>query len=376
MAGKRSHGEGYVRQLPSGNWRGQLMDGYTDDGKKNTISFSAPTKKEVLAMMREYQMQKEAHVHINKKLQFSDWAEKWYEGYSDQVQPSTYCNYRYTLDIIIRHLGDKVMAEVLPMDIERFIRTIGKTYSVSQVTKCRSMLIQIYDYADANGLVMRNPARKAKKPRNLQQEMSTNTKNKKDAFTDEEVDTMQKHHDDSMIGNTICLMLGTGMRVQEVLALTKEDIAADGSTITINKAVKTVNGKSTIGPPKSKRSNRVIPVPEEYREYALYLREHGRTPFLWTSSWKNPVYSVKTFRNQYYKALEALPDVRRLSPHCCRHTYITRLQANNVPIEMIARLAGHSSIDTTDGYTHTSVDTLAKAVSVLNADHTKDGGAA
>jgi site-specific recombinase XerD len=35
-------------------------------------------------------------------------------------------------------------------------------------------------------------------------------------------------------------------------------------------------------------------------------------------------------------------------------------------MENIARLAGHSKINTTDGYLHTSLETLARAVSVLN----------
>jgi site-specific recombinase XerD len=35
-------------------------------------------------------------------------------------------------------------------------------------------------------------------------------------------------------------------------------------------------------------------------------------------------------------------------------------------LELIARLAGHSNINTTDGYAHTSNETLANAVAVLN----------
>ena len=47
---------------------------------------------------------------------------------------------------------------------------------------------------------------------------------------------------------------------------------------------------------------------------------------------------------------------------------MTRLQAKGVPIELIAQLAGHSSVDTTIGYTHTSMETLSGAVAVLDKD--------
>lgn len=54
MAKRKSPGEGSVWRLKSGSWRGQIMDGYTNDGKKNIISFSAPTKAEVLDKIREW----------------------------------------------------------------------------------------------------------------------------------------------------------------------------------------------------------------------------------------------------------------------------------------------------------------------------------
>ena len=76
----------------------------------------------------------------------------------------------------------------------------------------------------------------------------------------------------------------------------------------------------------------------------------------------------------YYKTLETVPGVRKLTPHCCRHTYITRLQAKGVPMEFIARLAGHSDIMTTDGYAHTSLTTLAEAVSALDAKEGETNG--
>lgn len=45
-------------------------------------------------------------------------------------------------------------------------------------------------------------------------------------------------------------------------------------------------------------------------------------------------------------------------------------------METIARLAGHSNIITTNGYLHTSQDTLAKAVEVLTPHNeiNKSGG--
>ena len=68
-----------------------------------------------------------------------------------------------------------------------------------------------------------------------------------------------------------------------------------------------------------------------------------------------------------YTALKNVGQVRPLSPHCCRHTYVTMLQASGVPMETIAALTGHADIKTTEGYLHQSAPALARAVEVLNA---------
>jgi len=366
MAGKRSHGEGNVSQLKSGTWRGQLMDGYTPEGKKNIISFLGTTKSEVLRKIREYQTQKEANIHVDRKMLFKEWAEQWYSDYRTQVQPSTYCNYRYTLNILNNNLGSKRLASILPIDINNLMDCLVSKYSASQISKCRAMLIQIFDAADANGLISRNPARHAKNLKNHCDPFAHEV-HSKDSFTTEEILFLNRHLENDLMGNSIRLMLGTGIRVQELLALTSADIAEDGSSLCVDKAVKTVAGKSVLGSPKSKRGNRLIPVPDAYRPCALYLRNTGLDkPYIWTSSWKNPLYNTKAFRSKYTRALSAIPAVRPLTPHCCRHTYITQLQAKGVPMEIIARLVGHSKIQTTDGYLHTSTDTLMQATSVLN----------
>lgn len=361
MAKKRGKGEGSIKRLKNGQWRGQLMDGYTDEGKRNMVSVSAPTKAEVMQKIRQYWIEKENHLHIDRKILLRKWAEEWYENLKGQVAGSTYSGYRYTLNILEEYFGKMKLVDIIPLDINKFYRKMMDSYSESYLRKFKSMLIQIFDFADDNGLISRNPARHS-----MSIKGSQFMQDSKDAFTGNELRILMKELPEDMIGNSIRLLLGTGMREQELLALTKEDIAPDGTAITINKAVQTIDGRPKLGPPKSKRSNRCIPVPGTYVPYALYIRNHGAQPFLWTLSYKSALCGVGTFRNKYKKVLAKIAGVRPLSPHCCRHTYITRLQAKGVPMETISRLAGHGKIETTDIYLHTSLDTLAKAVEKLN----------
>lgn len=59
---------------------------------------------------------------------------------------------------------------------------------------------------------------------------------------------------------TFEILYWTGMRMGEVLALTLQDINFDNKTITVNKSVQRINKKDIITPPKTPKSNRVIPI--------------------------------------------------------------------------------------------------------------------
>ena len=368
MSKKRANGDGSIFRLPSGRWRGEIMDGYTPEGKRKRVTFSGETKAEVADKIREFQSQRRSLVFLDRSLLFCDWADSWYADYKSQVQPSTYSGYRYTLTILKNFFARDRLADIRPTRVNAFLnRLIEKGYSLSQINKCRAMLIQIFDAADADGLVVKNPARYAKPIRDVTGTLSQ-PRRQKDAFTDQEVRLLIENLPQDMLGHSIRLMLGTGLRVQELIALSPHDIAEDGSSLHVEKAIKMVDGYPQMGPPKSKKSIRTVPIPGNFRESALYLREHETNDLIWHGTGQNPYCGVGSFRRRYYAALRAIGGVRLLSPHCCRHTYATRLQECGVPMESIARLVGHSNIQTTDRYTHISLDTLSKSVSVLNTE--------
>ena len=376
MAKRRSNGSGTFQKISNGVWRGKIMDGYKPDGSKNIVSFYAPTRGEVQTLIRNYWFEHEEAAEDEEEKKslptFSEWADSWYAQYQTQVQPSTYCNYKYTLAILKAYFRDQVLIEIKPVDVTKFhSHLLSLNKSKSSVSKCRAMLIQILDYAEANELVPYNAARKAMAIKIVPTlDYLESNEHAKDAFTEREQALLEANLPDNIVGHTIRLMLGTGLRTQEMLALTPKDIAADCSSLTVYKAIKTVNGSPTLGPPKSNRGRRSVPIPEDYRKDAQYLLDHSGKPYIWTSRRKNGLYDVGSFRRRYYNTLRAIPGVRLLSPHCCRHTYISNLEKKGVPMEQIARLAGHSRTTTTDAYVHVDMTTLSNAVSVLNHTNT------
>ncbi len=370
MSGKRSTGEGSVHRLKSGNWQSQVMDGYKDNGKRNIVSFTAPTRAEALDMLHDFQRKKREvaeTTHPPEKILFSDFATQWYQSYRTQVEASTYSNYRYTLSLLNKQFGEKFLDEIKTTEINQFINALeAYQYSASQISKCRSMLIQIFDVAEADDIVAKNYARRAF--RSTKRTDKSKHCHPKDSFTREEVETLFLELPEDLLGYSTRLMLVTGLRLQELLALTPSDIAEDGSWVHVNKAVKMVDGVPVLGVPKSEKSHRTVPIAPKFRYVAIWLRENGGQAFLWCAPRRESLlYATYSVRRRYYHALDKIPSVRRLSPHCCRHTYVTMLQNQGIPMETIAQLTGHTDIKTTNQYLHISGASLIRAVNSLEA---------
>ena len=207
------------------------------------------------------------------------------------------------------------------------------------------MLFQIFNKAVANDLLNKNQAAYADKMRKARPKP-------KEAFTTREVQLLLDKLPQDKIGWSIRLMLGTGMRTQELLALEPRHIAEDGSAITIEQAVVMEKGTAKIGTPKSFDSYRCIPVPENLRCCAVLLRDRS-DKFIWESPRKPGMpCNPSTFRTQFQKAVKGVEGVRVLTPHSCRHTYVSQMQMLGVDLATIQSIVGHADVDMTKHYLH------------------------
>lgn len=346
MAGKRSNGEGTLRKRPNGLWECTMMVGYKDDGTRRYKSFYGKSQKEAKDKAETYKRDIAAGLYIDPNLTFREWAQKWYDGYQDSVSPTTYESYGYTLKILIGAFGPRKLNTIKALDVEDFLKKLrvdGK--SDSYLTKCRGMLYQIMHKAEANDLIHKNPVRFAEKMK------SKGPVKHKEAFTQEEVQILMEQLPQDRTGHTIRLMLATGMRTQEVLALETQHIEPDGSCIHIRQAVNMVKGKPHIGPPKTATSVRDVPVPPSIRPCAVFLREQAGQ-FIWDSAVPGQPFDPRHFRDKYRNALLHISGVRMLTPHSCRHTYVSQLQALGVDMETIQSMVGHADIEMTQHYLH------------------------
>lgn len=356
MGKRNSNGSGNFYKTSRGLWQYTISVGYYADGRRKRKSFYGKTQKIAKDKANKYIKDKNEGLNVDDKIKFSDFADYWYESHKSKISATTAEGYKYTLKKIKFAFGNREINTIKASDVEWVLDKYQEEgYADSYVRQMRGMMYQIFNKAEANDLIRKNPVRFAEKIR------SKNTKPPKEAFTASEVKLLMENLPDDRMGHSIRLLLATGMRSQELLALEPRYIAKDGSYIYIRQAVNLVKGTVHIGPPKSRDSIRDIPIPEPYRYCAVALRSTSKK-FVWEVGKPgipcNPTY----FRDQFKEYLSQVDGVRLLTPHSCRHTYVSQLQALGVDVPTITSLCGHAEVDMTQHYLHVQENVRLAAV--------------
>ena len=130
-------------------------------------------------------------------------------------------------------------------------------------------------------------------------------------------------------------------------------------------------------------------------KYNILLKDDKGYPFVRLSQGPYPRFSLvnrmaddggRYFgpfggRHETRMALEAIPNMRLLTPHSCRHTYVSQMQALGVDLSTIQSIVGHADMNMTQHYLHVqesirtdAVDRFSKAFPTghINPDDPND----
>lgn len=362
MAKRRTNGDGTLRKRSDGRWEARVQTGYQPNGTLKFKYFYGKTQKEVKEKLKAFQKDMEEGV-VTEDMTFEQWANFWFEDYKKRLEKSTQDSYRYTLRKLIEHFGQMKLKAIKTMHIEQYLQKMKDDgLSSSYISKMRGMLYQVLNKAEANDFIRKNPVRFAEK---MKKDAPTK---KKESFSVEEVQLLMKNLPFNRIGLSIRVMLGTGLRGQELLALEPKHIEPDGSMIHVRQAVKLEHGVPYIGATKSRDSVRDIPVPMEIRPYLIALRSYGENLYIWESPRvPNRPCNPSSLRKDFKSALEKVEGVRVFTPHACRHTYVSQLQTRGVDMETIQSLVGHADTEMTEKYLHVQKEVKDQAIEKLGS---------
>ncbi len=147
------------------------------------------------------------------------------------------------------------------------------------------------------------------------------------------------------------MLYETGLRRSELLSL-------DASRIDLDQRQIRVIGKRS--------KERIIPIGqgladmlESYlRSRKELLKDDGAVSFFLTE--KGKALSVRSLYGIVRTYLMSVGQLERRSPHVLRHTFATHLAESGADLQSIRSLLGHSSLASTQVYTHTQIAQLKK----------------
>ncbi|MDA8163286.1 MAG: tyrosine-type recombinase/integrase [Desulfobacteraceae bacterium] len=156
-----------------------------------------------------------------------------------------------------------------------------------------------------------------------------------------------------------------GCRPGEARALKAKDIDFQTGTIRIRRTFSLNKLRETT---KQKRQN-IIPI---HPEFAPYLKEHLKLSLPEAFIFMNPItgkpYNDETLRKIWHRGLKAsnLEKSNLRLYDASRHSFASQLVNSSVPLNIVSKLLGHSSLKMTQRYAHESIDTMKIAIQNLS----------
>jgi integrase len=165
-------------------------------------------------------------------------------------------------------------------------------------------------------------------------------------------------------------MLGTGMRWGEAVGLRRQAVhlLRRPPHLTVADALHEVDGKLYFGPPKTRASQRTIPLPSVVAQaLASHLPANGSpTDLVFTAPQGGPWRRRNWAGRRWLPALERA-GLEGLRVHDLRHTYASWLADGGVPEVIVAAVMGHKVGPTmTAGYTSVIAGFEGRVLAVLD----------
>lgn len=169
----------------------------------------------------------------------------------------------------------------------------------------------------------------------------------------------------------ILLTLFTGLRIGELCGLQMSDISLIDKTITINKTVQRIYNKLKntsyiyIGAPKTKSSQRIIPVPSLLMNILKKFYTNNPNHFFLTGKLMPTEPRVyRQFFSRFVKKHELTP----VKFHELRHTFAIRaIEISDFDIKSLSEILGHKNVSfTLNVYGRANLQQKIKCMNLLN----------
>lgn len=271
--------------------------------------------------------------------------------YSDETLKAYSEDLQHFVDFIDETGDAKSFKEIGSNDVHAYMSYLYDRYEMTSISRMISSLRAFYNFLIKNELTDENPfayVQLKRHPRSLprffyEKEMTA-------LFEATEGDTQMLIRDRALLES----LYGTGMRVSECTGLKMENVDLTNKKMLLH-------GKGD--------KDRLVPFGSYCQEALQRYFEQTRTPLMEKYHRDHDLVFVNHYGNPLTPAGVAYilkQIVKRSSlhtsihPHELRHTFATHLMSNGADLRAVQELLGHSSLSTTQIYTHVTPEHLQR----------------
>jgi len=278
--------------------------------------------------------------------------------------------------LLRRHLTEfhsQPLAQITKRQVDEWWQKKVKTGKATTASKAYKLLHAVLKRAQADGLITSNPCQ-------IKGAHSLTSGHKKQIPTPTEVGKLITAIN-KRYRLVLILMSYGGLRFSEATALKTSDLRTVGKgsdryyQVSITKAVTESNGVFTVSDPKSKASNRTVPLPIQLTSFIDRLRKGMNTKVsdtLLSEATKGGYIRNSVFRKALKTALKKIGLVRiSISTHCFRHFAATEYMEAGASIADLQTWLGDNSQSAALGYVHAkkSANNISNGMSICLPDN-------
>jgi integrase len=328
-----------------GRWRGVISLGFGADGRRIRRKVSGKTKAIVadrLALLhRELEEgTKAAPSNYSVRRTAEDWLEHGLNGRSAK----TIRKNKDVLEPLLAVVGAARLRDLSAEDVDRALKHMATSYSSAAVRMGHLALKRALRQAQARRYVAGNAAELADTPTGQAGRPSK-------SFTLQQSAALLNASKGTRIGAYIALSLGTGIRTEEARALRWDavDFGDPDATPPRPASVAVWRSVRAHGDTKTARSRRTLGMPAIAIIALRELRDReGREEGLVFATRDGRELDAANVRREFRAAIAAAGIPGTWTPRELRHTFVSLMSDSGMPVEEIARLAGHTSSRTTE----------------------------
>lgn len=375
MTKKRMNGEGSWTQRDNGTWK--LSVSYKGIGRK----YFYGDKQTCLQKKLEFESLLSKGIVGDKDIIFKHFVDSWLKTVKKPtVKQHTYDTLEFMVkQYITKPLGDLELKQIDGHLIQTLIINKLKEdgYSYQTVRQVYAKLSSIFKYAELRGKIKINPMKEVILPK------KTLFQNKETRYLSEDerkalIETCYMRNKNGSFffknGPFYVFIMYTGCRIGEALALRWNDIDLENRTVTIARTMITVRNldkhTSTRRDQNSTKNGvvRKVYLSDMALQALLDIKaSHKYDPngyVLPGTHTGKPITYVTA--HGAFKRIIKQAGINNCSIHSLRHTFISLMINNNIPIPLVADMAGHTNINTTmQVYTHLLKETQHKSMEVI-----------